>query len=499
VNGPVTSPHKVRRVTRTPILAVIGAALVVGGLADRAGSGRAAASPPLIQPMPVAPPASALSSTWFCAGASGHPHQMADGALVVANTGGRPLTGAALLLASQGRSVEVPFRVGASSRTSVDEAPAGDSPFVGALVRLDGGAAGVEQVVTGAEGVSTSACATTGSDHWYFADGTTQENSSLFISLVNPYPEDAIADLSFWTEQGSEAPADFQGVVVPARGVIGLDIRAHLRRRAQVATTVSVRAGRVAAFKTQVVNPPPPGGAPGSGAGAKGRVPGLSLVLGAPSTATQLWWPAGLTGSGFTERYQIYNPSQTPAEVSLRVDLDEGMADPFAIRIPPGATQTVVSNAESRIPRGMGHGAELVSTNGTGVVAERTVDASSPSTATGLADVGGSRLQARRWLLASGSSGSSLNESIVVFNPGTAAVDVSVASLNGEVAAINGLADLSLPPGRRLVLPLQAESPALDRSLVVEASGNVIVERDMTRVRAVGIDATIGIPLLDAP
>ena len=499
MSSPVTAPHKLRRVARLPILAVIGGALVLGGLADRSGSGRVAASPPLIQPMPVAPPASALSSTWFCAGASGHPRQVADGELVVANAGGRRLSGTAVLLPSQGRAVAVPFGVGAHSRTTVDEAPAGDAPFVGALVRLDGGAAGVEQVVTGAEGVSTSACATTGSDHWYFADGTTQENSSLFVSLVNPYPEDAIADLSFWTEQGSEAPADFQGVVVPARGVIGLDIGAHLRRRAQVATTVSVRAGRVAAFKTQVVNGPPPGGAPGSGATAQSRVPGLSLVLGAPSAATQLWWPAGQTDSGVTERYEIYNPSQTPAEVTLRVDLDEGSADPFDIRIPPGSTQTVVSNAESRIPRGIGHAAELVSTNGTGVVAERTLDASSPSLATGLADVGGSRLQARWWLLAAGSSGPSLKESIVVFNPGTAAVDVSVAGLNGQVAAIGGLAGLSLPPGRRLVLPLQSGSPAADRALVVEASGNVIVERDMNRVQAAGIDATIGIPLLDAP
>jgi hypothetical protein len=488
-----------RRVARLPILAVIGGLLVAGGLADRAGGGRAAASPPLIQPMPVAPPASALSSTWFCGGATARPRQLADGELVVANTGGRPLSGTALLLPSQGRSVALPFRVGAGSRATISEAPAGDAPFVGALVQLDGGAAGVEQIVTGAEGVSTSACATTGSDRWYFADGTTQENSSLFISLVNPYPEDAIADLSFATEQGSEAPADFQGVVVPARGVTGLDIGAHLRRRAQVATTVSVRAGRVAAFKTQVVSGSSPGGGPAGGATAPGRVPGLSLVLGAPSPATHLWWPAGLTAPGVTERYQIYNPSPAPAVVSLRVALDEGSADPFTMRIPPGATETVVSNAESRIPPTIGHAAELVSTNGTGVVAERTVDASSPSAATGLADVGGSRLQARWWLLAAGRFGSSVAESIVVYNPGTAAVDVSVAGLTGEVAAIRGLVDLSLPPGRRLVLPLPAGSPALDRALVVEASSNVIVERDLTRIGGVGIDASIGIPLAGAP
>jgi hypothetical protein len=484
MNGPAWRGPNVTRVARLPILVVIVGLLIAAGLADRAGSGRAAASPPLTQPMPVAPPASALSSAWFCAGATGRPHQMADGQLVVANASGRPIRGTALLVPSEGPSVDVPFQVGAESRTTVSEAPAGDAPFVGALVQLDGGAAGVEQVVTGTEGISTSACATTGSDRWYFADGTTQENSNLFISLVNPYPEDAIADLSFTTEQGLEAPADFQGVVVPARGIVGLDIGTHLRRRAQVATTVSVRAGRVAAFKTQVVN----------GGAAFGRVPGLSLVLGAPSPATQLWWPAGLAAPGVTERYQIYNPSQVPADVSLRIVLDEGSADPFTLRVSPGGTATVVSNGESRVPRGVGHATELVTTNGTGVVAERTVDAASPAAATGLADVGGSRLEGSRWLLAAGSSGSSMAESIAVYNPANAAVHVSVARLDGDIADIGGLAGLTLPPGRRLVVPI-GDRRALNRALVIQATGNVIVERDLTRFDGVGIDATIGIPL----
>jgi hypothetical protein len=476
------------------MLVVIAGLVIAAGLADRAGSGRAAASSPPIQPMPVAPPASALSSAWFCAGATGRPHQVADGQLVVANASRQPIRGTALLIPSQGPSVGVPFQVGADSRTTVSEALAGDAPFVGALVQLDGGAAGVEQVVTGAEGISASACATTGSDRWYFADGTTQENSSLFISLVNPYPEDAIADLSFTTEQGAEAPADFQGVVVPAKGIIGLDIGTHLRRRAQVATTVSVRAGRVAAFKTQVVNRLATGAA-SSAATTSGRAPGLSLVLGAPSPAMELWWPAGQAAPGLIERYQIYNPSQTPADVSLRVVLDEGSADPFTLRVSPGGTASVVSNGEPRIPRGVGHAAELVTTNGTGVVAERTVDGVSPAARTGLADVGGSRLERPRWLLAAGSPGPSLAESLVVYNPGTTAVDVSVARLDGEVTDINGLAGATLPPGRRLVVPIDDRSRAFNRALVIDATGNVIVERDLTRVNGVGIDATIGIPL----
>ncbi|HSS11783.1 MAG TPA: DUF5719 family protein [Acidimicrobiales bacterium] len=489
MNQPDASGRKrAGRVARLPILAVIAGLLIAGGLADRKGTGHAAASAAQIQPMPVAAPASALSSSWFCAGARGQPDKVADGQLVVANASEHPLHGAALLIPSQGPSVTVPISVGADNRATVSEAAAGSAPFVGALVQLDGGAAAVEQVVTGAQGMSTAACATAGSDHWYFADGTTQENSNLFISLLNPYPEDAIVDLSFTTEQGAEAPSDFQGVVVPAKSLIGLDLGTHLRRRAQLATTVSVRTGRIVAFKTQVATA-------GTAPATSPRVPGLSLILGAPSPATSLWWPDGLTADGMTERYQIYNPTQTEADVSLSVALDQGSADPFAIKVPPGGTGTVVSNTEPRVPKGVGHAAELRTTTGVGVVAERTIDAVAPASRLGLVDVGGSRLQARRWLLAAGSANSSLNESVVIYNPGTTAADVSVVGLGGSIADINGLSGLILPPGRRLVVRINDRSPSLDRALLVEASADVIVERDLSRVNAIGTDATIGVPL----
>jgi hypothetical protein len=112
--------------------------------------------------------------------------------------------------------------------------------------------------------------------------------------------------------------------------------------------------------------------------------------------------------------------------------------------------------------------------------------------------VGGVRLQARRWLLAAGSADSALDESIAVYNTGTSAVNLSVSSLDGAMDDVGGLAGLALPPGRRLVVRLNDHSPTLARALVVEASGNVIVERDISRVKGVGIDATIGVPL-DAP
>jgi hypothetical protein len=449
--------------------------------------------------MPAAAPASALSSTWFCAGATGQPGHVAEGQLAVANTTGRKLSGTVTLISSQGTPVATPISVDPSGRTIVAESAANQAPFEGAVVDLDGGGASVEQQISGDQGLSTAACASTGSDRWYFADGTTQERANLYLSLLNPYTDDAIVDLSFTTEQGAEQPADFQGIVVPARGIVGVDLGSHLRGRSQVATTVVTRAGRVVAFKTQVINPGPaavPDQQPAPAGTPVPRPAGLSLVLGSPTPGTTWWWPDGLTGPGMTERYQLYNPGKTEADVSLALTLDQGSADPFIVKVPPRGSTAVVANHQSRVPEGIAHAAVLRSTNGVGVIAERTIDAIAPAPRTGLSDVLGSQLTARRWLLAGGIADQNTEERLIIFNPGMTPARLSVLGLGGgQPSDPGGLANQLVPPGRRLVITLNDHSPTFDKAILVEANTPVIVERDLGLTKHIGIGATIGVPL----
>ena len=76
------------------------------------------------------------------------------------------------------------------------------------------------------------------------------------VSLLNPYPTDAVVDLSFTTDQGVEQPQGFQGLVVPPGGLLTVNLGDHLRRRQAIATTVTARSGRLVAWKTEVVTPP---------------------------------------------------------------------------------------------------------------------------------------------------------------------------------------------------------------------------------------------------
>ena len=160
--------------------------------------------------------------------------------------------------------------------------------------RSDGGGVAVEQVVTGTPPGSAPRRAprpgpTTGTS----PTGRPRRTPTSTCRCSIPTPKTPSSTCRSSPSRAPRQPADFQGIVVPARGLVGVDVGTHLRRRARVATTVSARAGRIVAWKTQVVTAAavgrravagrPAGRRPGA---APPRVPGLSLVLGAPDPAT---------------------------------------------------------------------------------------------------------------------------------------------------------------------------------------------------------------------
>ena len=489
-----SSPQVVRLLT----IAVIVAVVALSAFADRSAK-KPAARAVVASVMPVAAPAAALSSSWFCAGPASSPAHLADGRLVIANAGSGTRRGKVTVVPSVGGSVTQDLQVGPTDRVVVPEKTATPAPYLGALVQLDGGQASVQQVVTGTAGTSSTACVTTGSNRWYFAAGTTQESSTLSISLFNPYPDDAIADLSFTTEQGRENPQDFQGIVIPASSVVGFDLGSHLRRRASVATTVTLRVGRVAAFETETVQAQSQAAAATAPQGSTPWPPGVSVVAGAPSAGPSWWWPGGAPTDGATEQYVIYNPGAKPAQVALGIDLDQGSADPFQVSVGPFGAAVVATNVESRIPKGVGHGAWLRSTNGVGVVAERLVLASASasgtsSSPTGVAVALGSRLQSVRWLVPGDGSTDPVNQALAVYNPGLTAITVSISALDGTLTTLDGQAAVSIPAHHRYLLAGSAVVRPLE--VAVRGAGQVVVEGDISPGgRAIGIDASVGVPL----
>jgi hypothetical protein len=474
------------------------AALIVGGLIDRAGAPAAAPAAPVVEPVPVAAPVAALSSSWFCAGAR---DGWVPAQVVIANSSANPVTGTVTLVPSQGTNRQVPIQVGPRSSLSVPETVPGGSAWVGAIVDVGGGGVAVDQLVTAAQDYSAQPCASSGSTQWYFPSGMTLINAGEAISLLNPYPTESIVDLSFSTNQGLEQPQDFQGIDVPANGLVTVDLGSHLRRRTAIATTVTARTGSVVAWETQWVNPPANGqtliGTPAANnplADPAWPVSGISVMLGSPSAGTSWTWPDGLAGNGINESYVIYNPGSATAEVRLSLNLEQGSAEPFDLAIGAGQVVPVVSAQQARIPSGVAHSAMLQSTNGVPVVAARVVSAS--GVVNGIDSLLGGRISGSQWLVPMAISDRHHTGRLVLYNPGLQAARATVTLLiNGQQVPVNGVGPLTVPPGRRLAVSL----PALRGGggpLVISSSAPVYVESDaFGGVLTRGISLSWGVPL----
>jgi hypothetical protein len=498
---------------RAAIVAVLAAALAVGWLVGGA-SGSATPAPTTapvasagVAPAPVAAPTSALSSSWFCAGATddhgrtGQPHGVAPGAVVMANSGPTPASGLITLVPSAGAAVHVPVLIPARSRDVIAEDVRQGSPWIGAIVDIEAGGVAVEQTINGPLGSTSAPCATAGSSQWYFAAGATLVNSSVGLSLLNPYSTDAIVDLTFTTNQGVEAPQQFQGLDVPPDGLVAVNLGDHLRRRQFIATSVTARSGRLVAWKTDVVTPPSRNqvllGTPAASsplADPATPTPGVTLTPGLPDPATTWTWAEGSAGNGVNESYVIYNPGADTAQLRLSVDLDQGAAEPFDLSVGPGQVTMVVSSKEVRIPPGVGHSAVLQSRNEVPVVAERVVAAASPSGWSGVGELPGGLVAAPRWLLAAALSDHTHDGWVVLYNPGSAPVRATLYSQGpgGQTA----LSTVSVPGGRRATVHLNQLRPVIDGQLLVNASGPVFTEQVVYAANGTtGVSLSSGVPL----
>jgi hypothetical protein len=318
-------------------------------------------------------------------------------------------------------------------------------------------------------------CATSGSNKWYLPTGQTRVNASETILILNPYPTDSIADLSFTTDQGVEQPQDFQSLDVPPDGLIAIPLGSHLRRRASIATTVSARSGSLVAWSEEMITPPTTGqpivGTPQASAplaDPAAPVPGISLTLGSPAAGLSWEWPDGLDGDGVDEQYVVYNPGKETADVSLAIGLQQGSAEPFQLTVGPGQVVPVISGQQARIPSGAPHVALLTSTNGVPVVAARSVAAKTTSMS-GIASMLGEQLSSRNWLVPWSATDSGYRGQLIVDNPGPGPASVTVTIAGEPVTQSIGSAG-------RLALAVTPKSPS---PLTVSADQPVYVEYDL--------------------
>ena len=395
--APVTNPTPdvapVRRTRRAPALIVLVAVLVAGGLVDRRSRAASGESASISAQVPVAAPVSARSSAWYCPGGlAGNP--AADASVVVANAGTRHLSGTVTVFGDKGDSHQAPIDVNPASRTSVRLADVVTAGYAAAVVELDGGDAVAETVASGSLGDSVTQCASSASSSWYFAEGSTTKDATETLLALNPFPDDAVVDIVFSTEEGLVSPQALTGLLLKGQALTAINVGDFVQRRESVSVSLVARTGRLVVGRLQTFD----------GTGTSGRK-GISIGLGAAAAGPAWYFPEGLTSDGLAERFQVYNPSKQEAQVQVSLTLDAGEAEPLQLTVPRESRVTVVANDETRIPKSVGHSVTVRTTSGPDVVVERSVDGASPSSRTGLSIALGARLPATRWATAAGAGG----------------------------------------------------------------------------------------------
>ena len=470
------------RPRRAPVLLLVALLLAGGGVADRLARPRPSVSVSAANRalMPSAAPEDALSSSWFCVGASAGTGSAADGTVHIINPTDQPASGTVTVVPAGGQPATAPVEVAPMATATVPLRTVAEGPWAAAVVDLDSGQVAAELLVQGGSDSDASACSNRASDRWHFADGVTAKDASLALSLFNPFPEDAIVDLSFATDQGRAAPAAFRPVVVPGRSLVVREIGEHVRRREAIATEVVVRTGRVVAAQTQRRTAP-------------GRA-GLSISLGAPSAGTAWYFASGMLADGVNEHFAVSNPGASEATVLFEVILDEGVTGEIERSVPARGRVDVVLNEEAGVPRGVGHSTSVLSLDDEPVIVSRTLEFNSAPAQVGRADALGARRSASRWVFAAGGAAAGAEGWLVVVNLGDQPARLSLTAFADGRGAPVALTEQNVRPGRRVSIRLNDIVRRDWLPLLLESTEPVVVERAVYGT-AGGVWVNPGIPL----
>ncbi len=479
------------RTLRVPILVLLPLLLVLGLVVEASTDEAGPTDVRVAELTPTAAAAGTLSSTWYCAAgsATGDDAGPAEQRVIVANASDAAATGTMTLYPEGAERTEVPVEVPANGRTEVVVSEHVTAAWAAALVEVTGGEITVAHSLTGPTGRSLSDCASSPSAGWYFPGGSTEVGRSMWIALFNPFPGEATVDLAFDTTDGARTPQDYQGIVVPGGTVVVRKVSDAVTLDPQVATTVSVRSGRVIAEQIQSLD--------GRDDGPKG----LAATLGATAPSPIWSFPTSAPdGAEVTETVAVFNPGETDTEVLVQVQLQDpathGTVEPFEISVPAHRYAVVDVSGDERVPDGVAHWIVVRAPDGSDIVAQRTFAGAGG----GLTSSVGLPVVATRWLApvaVLGSADDTPTSQVSVANPSATQSATITVREHGEGTSsdIVGATDLVLAPGERVAVDLVTAELTGGDSVEVVSDVPVVVGQWLAFATPVDIATPNGIPV----
>jgi hypothetical protein len=451
--GSAAGRRRARKVRRGPILFVVVVALVAAVVAQQdesSGSSAPAAGASVLANVGV-PPANVASSAWYCAAGTSTPDGAATETVVIASLA-RTDVEATITVMPGGDATPTTdtMRLAPGEQVSVPVADVLATAEPGVVVETVGGPAAVSHVLEHGDDVAMEACTRTAASEWYFASGTTVDESRHDLLLFNPFGDDAIVDVSFVTDTGAQEPAALQALVVPRRTRVTIPVHDSALRQARVATHVHARTGRIVAEQTQTFDEVTVDGVVRDG-----------IALSGGATAPSSVWriPVGSTRDGGVVQLALANFSPDDTRVDVKTVLDgEGDLPAQTVRVPAQGVTMVDVTTRVPLDTDVAVTATVRAVEGrrVPVVAELLAAWPPASASTGFAGTIGSTLTATRWVLPAPDVDA--EATVSVFNPGPEPVTAELLAAGDVDRRIGPTSEpeLAIGPGEvktvRLVL-----------------------------------------------
>ena len=439
----------------------------------------------------------ATSTAWFCAGPLpvGTPHEASSIAIV--NRDPSPVTATVTIVLVSGATTTETFAVAGASESVVGLSHIRASSFAAARVIVDGSGVEVVELVHGAAGPDASPCTEQATGTQYLLAGNTEAKDNLAIALFDPGATPAVANVTFATPIGPQAPPAFQGVQVAAGHVVVLYVAHSLPFRRFVSATVRSSGGAIVAGALDIVT------------NQATTLEALEGPIAGP--ATRWFFAAAPAGASAQQTFDILNPGKRTASVEIHLGGPTGVGE-ISLSLGPGATTRYApapdesaaalrwASVTSRNDEPVVAARELAVASPIHVAARRARSAAArrrvalfrlPSLPVGFTVTTGVPGAARQWILAGGQSDAHISEFVTVTNTGAAPATVEITPIAGSFA---GLGPLTVAADGSVVVDLADLASAAGRLSLRVTSDVPVVAADELYVRAPG-----GSPGLAAP
>ncbi len=318
-------------------------------------------------------------------------------------------------------------------------------------------------------GFGAARCSKAASTQWHFAEGSSAVGSEQRLLIYNPFPDEAVVSITVFTPKGPEPNANLaEGVAVPAGETVMVELNEYIRQRRFVGASIIANRGRVIAWRALQLSTP-------------GRPEGVQFTLGATAPATEWFFPEGAVADGIDERVSLLNPTDEEAVASVSLTTAAETIQPpklLEVVVPPLTLLPLPLKAYvGGSDREVGGASVIVRTTSGRVVAERSIYYQTKFL-TGVASEVGATRSTSSWLAAPAVADAEA-DSISLLNPRAEAVSASLSLLSPGEEPLRPapLQDVSLKGATRLELPLSKWTGDGTYSVLVEATGAVVVER----------------------